>query len=159
MWSVALVLGPVLRPDLDPLTAHPETYALGEWGFVMRLGYLGAAAGGAGAAFLARPLRVPAVLLGVFATGALGLALLPPTGAGGLADEVFPYLQVAPLALLPAIALIARRHGRRHLRVLAVLAWVLFLPLVIGDPPGSGLINRAADLAMAAWLAAFAREA
>lgn len=156
VWSAALVLGPVLRPDLDVLTTHPETYATGAWGFLMRLGYLGAATAGGAVCFLARRFRVSALLLAVFAGGALGLGLLPPTDQGGLADEAFPYLQLAPLAFFPAIARISWRTRRRPLLALTVLAWVLFLPLVFGEPPAGGLVNRAADLAMGAWIAAFA---
>lgn len=151
--------GPALRPDLNALTTHPETYATGEWGFLMRFGYLGAAIAAGAASVLARPFRVSALLLAVFAVGAFGLGLLPPTGADSLADHVFPYLQLSPLAYFPAIDSISWRTRRRPLLALAFLAWTLFLPLVIGEPPIGGLINRAADLVMGAWIAAFALDA
>jgi hypothetical protein len=156
-WSVALVLGPLLRPDLDPLTTHPETYAQGAWALLMRVGYVAIAIAGAAAAFVARRYRVAAALLAVFAAGALAIGLLPPTGEGTLADTVFGYAQLAPLAFLPAIAWLSWRERRPALLVLAVLAWLLFLPLVFGEPPFGGLLNRVADLVMAAWLTTFAR--
>ena len=156
IWCAALVLGPPLRPDLDPLSTHPETYALGQWGFLMRAGYAAVAIAGGAAAYLVRSSRVSAILLAVFAVGAFLIGLMPPTGGKGLADELFPYLQFAPVAFLPAIAWISWRMRRRALVVLAALAWLLFLPLVGGEPPGGGLINRAADLTMGAWLATFA---
>ncbi len=156
LWSAALILGPVVRPDLDLVTSHPEDYARGPWGFLMRLGYAGIAVAAGAASYLARRFRVSSVLLAVFAVGALGIGIMPPTGGDGLADQVFPYLQYAPLAFFPAIARISWRVRRRPLPALAVLSWALFLPLVIGDPPGSGLLNRAADLALGAWIAAYA---
>lgn len=156
VWSAALLAGPVLRPDLDLLTTHPETYARGPWGPVMRLGYAGIAVAGWSAAFLARRYRAPAVLLAVFAAGALAIGVLPPTDTGGPADQVFPYLQIAPLAFLPAVAWISWRTRRRRLLALAVLTWLLFLPLMSGEPALGGIINRAADLAMGAWVGAFA---
>jgi hypothetical protein len=156
VWCLALLLGPALRPDLDPLTTHPETYALGPWGLLMRLGYVGVAMAGGAAAYLARPSRVSAVLLAAFAIAALLIGLLPPTGEMDLADEVFPYLQFAPLAFLVAIAWSSWRTRHRALIVLAALVWLLFLPLAVGEPPGGGIVNRAADLAMGAWLATFA---
>ncbi len=156
VWCSALLLGPVLRPDLDPLTTHPETYALGSWGVLMRAGYAGVAIAGGAAAYLARSSRVSAILLAVFAIGALLIGLMPPTGGAGLADELFPYLQFAPLVLLAAIAWISWRMRRQALVILAALVWLLFVPLVVGEPPGGGMINRAADLAMGGWLATFA---
>jgi hypothetical membrane protein len=156
VWCSALLLGPALRPDLDPLTTHPETYALGPWGILMRLGYVGVAFAGFAAAYLARSSRVSAILLAVFAIGALLIGILPPTGEMDLADAIFPYLQLAPLAFLPAIAWSSWRMRRRALVALAALVWLLFLPLVGGEPPGGGIVNRAADLAMGAWLATFA---
>ncbi len=156
MWSIALLSGPALRPDLDPWTTHPEAYAVGVWGPLMRLGYAGVAVAGWAAALLARRLRVAAALLAVFATGAFAIGLLPPTGRGDLADQVFPYLQVAPLAFLPAVAWISLRTGRRVLMALAALVWLLFVPLLVGEPALGGIINRAADLAMGIWLGVFA---
>lgn len=158
VWSLALLAGPALRPDLNLVSTHPETYARGSWGLLMRLGYAGIAIGGWSAAFLARRYPIPAVLLAGFAAGALAIGVLPPTGAhtDGLADQVFPYLQTAPLAFLPAVAWISWRTRRRLLVALAALIWLLFLPLVTGDPATGGIINRAADLTMGAWIAAFA---
>ncbi|MEJ2579978.1 MAG: hypothetical protein P8Z68_12960 [Kineosporiaceae bacterium] len=46
VWSAALLAGPVLRPDLDVLTTHPEAYADGAWGPLMRPGYAGIAVAG-----------------------------------------------------------------------------------------------------------------
>ena len=155
-WSVALIVSPILRPDLDLLTAHPKTYAQGSWAPLMRAGYVGIAIAGAGSAFLARRYGIAAALLGLFAAGALLIGLLPPTGEATLADTLFPYAQLAPLAFFPAIAWISWRARRRALRISAALAWLLFLPLVLGEPPLGGILNRAADLLMAAWLAAFA---
>ena len=156
MWSIALLSGPALRPDLDPWTTHPEeAYAVGVWGPLMRLGYAGVAVAGWAAALLARRLRVAAALLAVFATGAFAIGLLPRTGRGDLADQVFPYLQVAPLAFLPAVAWISLRTGRRVLMALAALVWLLFVPLLVGEPALGGIINRAADLAMGIWLGVF----
>jgi hypothetical protein len=54
VWSAALVAGPLLRPDLDLLTAHPEDYAQGAWAIVMQAGYAGAAVAGLGATQVAR---------------------------------------------------------------------------------------------------------
>ena len=122
----------------------------------MRAGYAGIAIAGGAAAYLARSFRISAILLAVFAIGALLIGLMPPTGGTGLADELFPYLQLAPLAFFPAIAWISWRMRRRALVVLAALVWLLFLPLVVGEPPGGGIINRAADLAVGGWLATFA---
>jgi hypothetical protein len=155
VWSIALLAGPVLRPDLDLLTTHPETYAHGAWGPLMRLGYAGIAVAGWSAAFLARRYRVPAVLLVLFAGGALTIGLLPPTDTGGPADQIFPYLQIAPLAFLPAIAWISWRTRRPWLLTLAALAWLLFLPLMSGQPVLGGIINRAADLVMGVWIGVF----
>lgn len=84
------------------------------------------------------------------------IGLLPPGDKGTLADAVFPYAQLAPLALLPSVAWVSRNGRRRPLLALAALVWLLFLPLVLGDPPVGGLFNRLADLAIGAWLAAFA---
>ena len=114
----------------------------------MRAGYAAVAIAGGAAAYLVRSSRVSAILLAVFAVGAFLIGLMPPTGGKGPADELFPYLQFAPVAFFPAIAWISWRMRRRALVVLAALAWLLFLPLVSGEPPGGGLINRAADLAM-----------
>ncbi len=158
-WAAALIVGPTLRPDLDALTTHPETYAIGPWGPIMRAGYIGIALAGAGAAVLARRQRIAAMLFAAFAAGALLIGLLPPTGGSTLADAVFPYAQLAPLAFLPAIGWVSWRDRRTALRVLAVLVWLLFLPLVFGEPPAGGMLNRAADLAMAAWLATYATSA
>jgi hypothetical protein len=157
VWSVALVAAPLLRSDLDPLTTHPETYALGDWALLMRAGYVAVAAAGAGAAWLARRYGLPALLLALFAAGALVIGLLPPTGGDTTADQVFPIAQLAPLAFFPAIAWISWRERRPPLLVLSALAIVLFLPLAFGEPPFGGLLNRAADLAMAGWLSWFAR--
>jgi hypothetical protein len=157
VWSVALVAGPLLRPDLDPLTTHPETYAQGPWAPVMRFGYVAIAFAGAAAAWLARRHGAPALLLAAFATGAIVIGLLPPTGGDTIADRVFPIAQLAPLAFFPAIALISWRERRPALMVLTALVIVLFLPLAFGEPPFGGLLNRAADLAMAGWLSWFAR--
>jgi len=156
VWTVALILGPLVRPDLDPITAHPEAYATGPWAPLMQAGYVGVALAGAGSAALAKRYRIPSALLVLFATGALVIGVLPPTGEEMLGDAVFPYAQLAPLALFPATAWISWRERRRGLLVPAVLLWLLFLPLVLGDPPGAGILNRAGDLAMAAWLAVFA---
>jgi hypothetical protein len=156
VWSAALLVGPLLRPDLDVLTAHPETYALGAWGLVMRLGYVGVAIAAWSAAFLTARYRAAAVLLALFATGAFAIGLLPPTDTGGLSDQVFPYLQGAPLAFLPAIAWISWRTRRGWLGVLAVVAWLLFLPLAFGEPMNGGILNRGADLTMGFWLGALA---
>lgn len=160
VWSIALVSGPVLRPDLNVLTAHPEDYAQGPWAVLMQAGYAGVAIAGLGAAFLARRRPVAAVLLALFGIGALALAILPPTGSqangGTFADSLFPYFQLAPLAFFPAIAWITWRERGRLLIATAAIAWLLFLPLVSGEPPSAGLLNRGADLAMAAWLVAFA---
>lgn len=157
VWSVALVAAPVLRPDLDPMTTHPETYAQGDWALLMRAGYVGAATAGAAAAWLARRHGLPALLLVLFAAGTLVIGLLPPTGGDTIAERVFPIAQLAPLAFLPASAWIARRERRLPLLVLSALAIVLFLPLASGEPPFGGLLNRAADLVMAGWLSWFAR--
>jgi hypothetical protein len=158
-WSAALVVGPLLRPDLDLLAAHPEDYAQGAWAILMRAGYAGAAIAGLGAAFLARRRPVAAAFLALFGIGALAIGILPPTDSGASrgtpADRPFGFLQLAPLAFLPAIAWISWQERRRSLRALAAITWILFLPL-LAHPPGAGLINRAADLAMAAWLVAFA---
>ena len=156
VWSVALLSGPALRPDLDPWTTHPETYAIGAWGALMRLGYAGVGVAGWAAAFLARRYRVASALLAVFATCALAIGLLPPSGRGDFADQVFPYLQVAPLAFLPAVASISLRIRRRVLVALAAAAWLLFAPLVLGQPALGGIINRAADLAIGIWIGVFA---
>jgi hypothetical protein len=59
-------------------------------------------------------------------------------------------------AFFPAVALVSWRSRYRSLQVIAVIAVVLFLPLVLGEPPLAGILNRAADVAMAAWLIAFA---
>lgn len=155
-WCGALLVGPLLRPDLDILRTHPETYALGAWGTLMRLGYAGMAVADWSAAFLAGRYRVAAVLLAVFGAGAMGIGLFPPTDTGSPADQVFPCLQFAPLAFFPAIAWISWRTRRRPLLVLAALAWLLFLPLVFGEPAVGGLLNGAADLAMGAWIGTFA---
>jgi hypothetical protein len=155
-WTIALVAGPVLRPDLDPLTAHPEAYAQGPWSLLMQAGYVGIAVAGVAAAFLARRHPVAAGLLAAFATGALVIGLLPPTSDATLADTLFRYAQLAPLAFLTAIAWISWRERRRGLRVLAALAWLVFLPLVFGEPPLGGILNRLADLAVGAWLVTFA---
>jgi hypothetical protein len=159
VWAAALVAGPLLRPDLDLLTAHPEDHAQGAWSMVMRVGYAAAAVAGAGAALLARPRYLPAALLAVFGIGALAIGILPPTSSeangGTLADHLFPYLQLAPLALIPAMVWISWRERKRSLVAFATVAVLLFLPL-LGQPPASGLLNRAADLAIATWLAAFA---
>lgn len=156
VWTAALLGGPLLRPDLDPLVDHPEEYALGPWALLMQAGYVGIADAGGAAAFLARRHRVAAALLAAFAAGALAIGLMPPTGGTTLADAVFRFAQLAPLAFLPAIAWISWRERRRGLIVLAAITWALFLPLVAGEPPLGGLLNRVADLAMAAWLVAFA---
>jgi hypothetical protein len=156
LWCGALVAGPMLRPDLNIVTTHPETYALGAWGPLMRLGYVGFAIAGWSAAFLAARYRAPALLLTVFGVGTLCIGLLPPTDTGGLADQVFPFLQLAPLAFFPAVAWISWRTRRKMVLVLAALAWLLFLPLVFGEPAHGGIINRAADLAMGAWIGVFA---
>lgn len=156
VWCAALLVSPLLRTDLGVLSTHPETYALGDWGLVMRLGYAGLALAGWSAAFLAVRYRVAALLLVVFAIGALCIGLLPPRNSGGLADQVFPYLQTAPLAFLPAITWISWRTRRGWLAAFAALALVLFLPLTSGEPAHGGLINRGADLAMGLWLVAFA---
>ena len=156
VWSAALLVGPVLRTDLDMQTAHPEDYAVGAWGLVMRVGYAGVAVAGWSAALLASRYRAAALLLAVFATGAFAIGLLPPNGAGGLADQVFPYLQTAPLAFFPAIAWISWKTRRGWLGILAALALLLFLPLVFGELAHGGIINRGADLAMGLWLGAFA---
>ncbi len=156
VWSVALLSSPALRPDLDPWTTHPETYASGAWGALMRLGYVGVGVAGWAAAFLARRYRVSSALLAVFATGALAIGVLPPSGRGGFADVVFPYLQVAPLAFLVAVASISLRARRRVLVAFAAVAWILFVPLVVGGPALGGIINRAADLAIGIWIGVFA---
>lgn len=160
VWSAALLAGPLLRPDLDLLDAHPEDYAQGAWAMVMRAGYAGVAVAGLAAALLARRRPVAAVLLAVFGLGALAIGILPPTSseASGstTADRLFPYLQLAPLALFPALVWISWRERTRSLVVLGAIAVLLFLPL-LGHPPASGLINRFADLAMGAWLIAYAR--
>jgi len=159
IWSVALLSGPLLRPDLDVLTAHPEDYAQGSWAAIMRGGYLGAAIAGLAAALLTRRRPVASGLLALFGLGALAIAILPPSSSeasgGTVADSLFPVLQLAPLAFFPAIAWVSWSERRSSLIVLAVTAWLLFLPL-LGHPPNAGLLNRAADLAMAAWLIAFA---
>jgi len=155
VWIFALLIGPLLRPDLDPVTTHPEAWAIGPWAPVMRAGYLGIAGAGAGAAILVSRQRIAASLLLVFAVGALVIGLLPP-GSGALADAVFPVAQLAPLALLPAMVLVSLDRRDPALRWLAVLTVGLFFPLVLGEPPAGGLINRAADLAMGAWLGALA---
>ena len=159
VWSAALVAGPLLRPDLDLLTAHPEDYAQGAWAMVMQVGYAGAAVAGLGAALLARRWRVAAVLFALFGIGAFAIGVMPPTSSeasgGTLADQLFPYFQLSPLALFPAMVWISWHERRRSLVVFATIAVLLFLPL-LGHPPASGLLNRAADLAIAAWLIAFA---
>lgn len=157
VWSVALVAAPLLRADLDPLTTLPETYAQGEWALLMRAGYVAAAVAGSAAAWLARRHGLPALLLAAFAVGALVIGLLPPTGGDTIADRVFPIARLAPLAFLPAIAWISWRERRPALLVLTTLTVALFLPLVFGDLPFGGLLNRAADLSMAGWLSWFAR--
>jgi hypothetical protein len=158
VWSAALIAGPFLRPDLDAITAHPEDYARGPWALLMQAGYVGIAVAGAAAAVLAARRRVAAVLLALFALGALTIGLLPPTGGTTPADDLFPYLQLAPLAFLPAIAWISWRERHKGLVLVAAVTWVLFLPLVLGEPPIGGMLNRAADLAMGAWLIAFAES-
>jgi len=159
VWSAALMAGPIIRPDLDLLTAHPEDYAQGAGAIVMQAGYAGAAVAGLGAALLARRRRVAAVLLALFGIGAFAIGVLPPTSSeasgGTLADQLFPYFQLAPLALFPAMVWISWRERRRSLVVFATIAVLLFLPL-LGHPPAGGLLNRVADLAIAAWLIAFA---
>ncbi len=122
----------------------------------MRVGYLAIAVAGAAAAYLARDYHIAAMLLVGFAAGTILIGLLPPTGEGTLPDTLFAYAQFAPLAFLPAISWISWRDRRRILLVLAVLAWLLFLPLMLGEPPLGGALNRAADLVLGAWLAAFA---
>lgn len=122
----------------------------------MQLGYVGIAAAGADTAFLARRYPFAAGLLAAFAVGACVIGLLPPGGEDTLADSVFPYAQLAPLAFLPAIAWISWNERGRRLRVLATLVWLLFLPLVLGDPAAGGILNRVADVAIGACVAAFA---
>jgi hypothetical protein len=112
---------------------------------------------GAGAAWLARRHGLPALLLALFAAGALVIGLLPPTDGDTLADRVFPIAQLAPLAFFPASAWISWRERRPPLVVLSALAFVLFLPLAFGEPPFGGLLNRVADIAIAGWLSLFAR--
>jgi hypothetical protein len=151
-WAIALLVSVPLRPDLDPLTAHPEAYAAGPWDLVIRIGYTGLASAAAGLAFLVRAQRLPALLFGLFAVGAVLIGLLPPTGEDSLGDRLFPYAQLAPLAFFPAALWVSWREHRLDLRAMGVLALLLFLPLAIGEPPFGGMLNRSADMAMAAWL-------
>jgi len=158
-WACALVFGPLLRPDLDVLTTHPEDYAQGPFALVMRIGYAGAGLAGLGAAIIARRWRGAASVLAIFGLGALLIGVVPPTssepGGGAFADRIFPLLQLAPLAFFPAMAWISWRERSRLLLATGAISLLLFLPL-LGHPANSGVINRLADLAIAAWLAAFA---
>jgi hypothetical protein len=170
VFLAALLVMPLVRPDLDPMARWVAEYARGPLGWVMISAYVALAAA---VWSLARGLaaargfgRLGPVLLGVAGGGALVAAVLPQDfttpGAAVTIIGTIRQLVLVPvfLSLFTALFLITRRF-RAHPAfasfrmpglVLTSVAVAALATTFVADPSWRGLMTRIYDVAWTIWL-------
>lgn len=156
-YLVTLFVVPVVDRAREPLSSYPEDYASGPASGLLTVGY--ASIGITAVALAARIFldggwvaRIGALFL---AAGGL-LSLLLAAGPFMVTSGV---LAVAAILLFAAPTVVSAGHRgprRRWLLALGIFVAVGFLLMTTLPPATRGIANRLVDVALGAWLVAFA---
>jgi hypothetical protein len=158
LYVVVIVVMPLLDPNLDIKSAHPEDYAAGRLGMAVNLSYAALAVGLAalaGALLDVEWKAIVADLLLLLAAILCAALAIEPVGVARMGVVLIPVVALAAAPLTTAL-LLGRLFGRwkTGLTLLAALVAVAFIALVVSPSSLGGIVNRVFDALAGAWVAA-----
>ena len=157
IYLAVLVTLPFVDRTFNALAAHPEDYATGTFGVVVNLSYIALAVALACFLMSVWPVKGLGIAFAVVAVPPLilctALAADPIGIARGGTVLLLPIVCLALVPLIGSIALKDRVGGwRSMLAGLAVVVLVAFAGLVFAPNAVAGVVNRAFDVALGAWI-------